>query len=104
MVAGMGCSGCSPRRIFRGRTTEWLLASYETMSAIPITGRFTSLAGQNHSSTNDFGGMSAEDTLFEIVYELGLRGVAGFTNPPTTVYQNFQGLRPMPGTITTSQL
>ncbi len=82
----MACSG-SPRRIYRAYSNAQLQALFDSLVQAQIEGRFTSLSGQGHSSQSEFGDM--ESQLFEVTYEMGVRGMNGVVNPPNKVYMNF---------------
>ncbi len=75
----------SPRRIFRNLTDAQLTQLQNAALDRALFGQLESLAGQGHSSTTKFD-LSVDDLLFELNYELGVRGL-GTPNLPQKVYQ-----------------
>lgn len=85
----------SPQRLFRGMTLAELQALRATAILRITNGDFTNLSGAGKSSTRKWE-MSPQEILDEVNYEIEV--ITG-TRPPSTVYQDFSGLRPMPNTL-----
>lgn len=89
----------SPAYIYKGLSVAELMELRAQALARMSGGDITSLAGAQKSSSREFK-MSPQDMLAEVNYALGQAGVSGFEVPPQTIYQDFRGLRPQPGTVT----
>jgi hypothetical protein len=84
----------SPRRIFKGLTVAELAVIKAAALERVTSGTFTQLGGAQKNSTIEY--MKIEDILDEVNYELSvLNGTVG----PSTVSQDFSGLRQMPNTV-----
>jgi ATP-dependent DNA ligase len=82
----------SPSGIFQGLSAAELASLRATALSRIANGDFKQLSGAAKSSTKEEP-MDPRQMLLEVKYAEGTLG-------PQTIYQNYRGLRPMPGTVT----
>jgi len=81
----------SPTGVFVGLSTAELAALRASALARMLNGDFTALSGAQKSSSKEWK-MDPAQVLLEVKMAEGTLG-------PTTIYQDFRGLRRMPNTV-----